>query len=179
MTASVPEAVLGGLLLFVLPGYAVTKALFPEWRIRGEEALLRAVEVGALSLVGSVALTILVGFALGALPGNLFLVQWSDPLLEGILAGIAGVAGAVAVARGAFSRTPPVGPDLAPEPGTDDPARLVRELQTLTREERRLRHALRTERPEGGERSRLEADLADVQRRVEEIKRRREADYGA
>jgi uncharacterized membrane protein len=110
LTASLLEIVAGVLLVFVVPGYAITKATFPEWRLRGPEALLRAVEIGTLSLVLSVTVTILVGFVLGAAPGNYFQASWSDPLLEALLAAITGVALAAAVLRGAFRRVPPAAP---------------------------------------------------------------------
>lgn len=177
MSASPPEILLGLLLVFGLPGYAITKATFPDWRLKGPEALLRAVEVGTLSLVLSVGVTILVGFVLGNLPGGLFQAGWNDPLLEAVLGGITAVALVVGVLRGAFAREPP--PAAVPEasPGEEDPVALVRRLEATNREIRRLRHQLRTLRREDPERSPLEAELADAERRSQELRSGREAEY--
>ena len=101
------EGVAGGLLLFFLPGYAVTKALFPEWRVRGPEGGRRLLETVTLSFVTSVGLTVVVGFGiLDLVPGG-FAATWSDPVLEGALAAVALVGFVAAFFRGAFARTPP------------------------------------------------------------------------
>jgi len=95
------EAIVGGLLLFVVPGFAVARALFPEWRFRGPDGTLRALETATLSFVLSVALTVLVGsLLLGLAPGG-FAAAWSDPVLEVALAAVALVAVAAGVLRGA------------------------------------------------------------------------------
>ncbi len=177
MTASPPEIVAGLLLVFGLPGYALTKATFPEWRVRGPDALLRVVEIGTLSLVLSVGVTILVGFVLGNLPGGLFQAGWSDPLLEAVLAAIAAVALVVAVLRGAFAQTPPVGPASEPSPGEEDPMTLVRTLEATDREIRRLRHQLRTLPSGDPARTSLEAQLEQAQRRSQDLRAGREAQY--
>src|SRR5579871_3522205 len=108
------EAAAGLLLLFVLPGFFTARALFPEWRLSGPEALTRGVETAALSWVVSTAYTVLVGTVLLNLPGAGFSSGWSDPVLEAALAAISGAAAVAAVARGGFSRTVP--PARAPEP---------------------------------------------------------------
>jgi hypothetical protein len=177
VTASPPEVVAGVLLVFALPGYAITKATFPEWRLRGPEALLRAVEVGTLSLVLSVTVTILVGFVLGSLPGSFFQAGWSDPLLEAVLAAVTAVGLVIGVLRGGFSRVPPAGPVPEPTPGEQDPMTLVRTLEETQRQARRLQHALRQLKPDDPERTRLETELADVQRRSQELRASREAEY--
>jgi hypothetical protein len=177
VTASVPEILAGLLLVFVLPGYAITKATFPEWRFRGPDALLRVVEVGTLSLVLSVTVTILVGFVLGNLPGSLFQASWSDPLLEALLATISVVAFVVAVLRGGFSRTPPATPAPEESPGEEDPMSLVQALEETQRHARRLQHAIRQLKPDDPERTRLEAELNDTQRRSQELRSHREAEY--
>jgi len=89
---SVVEGVAGGLLLFFVPGYALTKAVFPEWRVRGRNAGRRLVEVVTLSFVTSIGLTVVVGFGLLDLAPGGFSAAWSDPLLEAALAAVAGVA---------------------------------------------------------------------------------------
>jgi Protein of unknown function (DUF1616) len=177
VTASPPEVLVGLLLVFALPGYGITKATFPEWRFRGPDALLRVVEVGTLSLVLSVTVTILVGFILGNLPGNFFQAGWSDPLLESILAAITAVALVVALVRGGFSRIAPPGPAPEPSPGTEDPMRLVRALEENQRHARRLQHTLRQLKPDDPERARVEAELADTLRRTKELRANREAEY--
>lgn len=177
MTASPPEVFLGILLVFGLPGYAITKATFPEWRLQGPQALLRAVEVGSLSLVLSVTVTILVGFLLGALPGSYFQAGWNDPLLEAALAAIAGVAFVAAVLRGGFRRTAPPGPAEEPDSGVDAPFDLLRELEESRRQERRLRHALRRLRADDPHRADLETELAEAERRTQERLASREAQY--
>lgn len=177
MSASPPEIVLGLLLVFALPGYAITKATFPEWRLRGKEALLRVVEIGTLSLVLSVAVTILVGFVLGNLPGAFFQAGWSDPLLESILASITAVGLAVAVLRGAFRRVPPAPPGMEPSPGEEDPMALLRALEENQRQARRLRHDIRRLSAGDPERSRLEHELEDVLRMSQKLRTRRENEY--
>lgn len=177
MTASPPEILAGVLLVFALPGYGITKATFPEWRLRGANALLRAVEVGTLSLVLSVTVTILVGFVLGNLPGSFFQAGWSDPLLEAILAAISAVGLTIGVLRGGFSKVPPAAPALEPSAGEEDPMALIRALEANQRHARRLEHALRQLKPDDPQRSRLENELADTQRKSQELRASREAEY--
>jgi Protein of unknown function (DUF1616) len=177
VTASIPEIVVGLILVFGLPGYAISKATFPEWRVRGPEALLRVVEIGTLSFVLSVTVTILVGFVLGNLPGSLFQAGWSDPLLELVLAAVSAVALAVAALRGAFNRTPPAAPAPEPSPGEEDPMALLRALEENQRRTRRLQHTLRHLKANDPDRAHLEAELADAERRSQELRAHREADY--
>jgi hypothetical protein len=177
VTASLFEIVAGLLLIFALPGYAITRATFPEWRLRGPEALLRAVEVGTLSLVLSVTVTILVGFVLGNLPGSSFQADWSDPLLEVVLAAITAVALVAAVLRGAFHRLPPPAPVPEPDPGEGAPFALVRALEADRREARRLRHAIRLLKADDPQRARLEEELSATERRTQERLAAREAEY--
>ncbi|MFY9717906.1 MAG: DUF1616 domain-containing protein, partial [Thermoplasmata archaeon] len=58
------EATVGGLLLFVVPGFTLARCLFPEWRFRGPDGARRALETATLAFVLSIALTVLVGSAL-------------------------------------------------------------------------------------------------------------------
>lgn len=177
MSASPPEIVLGLLLVFGLPGYAITKATFPEWRLKGPDALLRTVEIGTLSLVLSVAVTILVGFVLGNLPGAFFQAGWSDPLLESILAFVTAVGLVVAVLRGGFQRVPPMAPAPEPSPGEEDPMALIRALDETQRQARRLQHAIRQLKTDDPERSRLEQQLEDVLRKSRDLRAGREKEY--
>src|SRR5579859_7954789 len=119
MSVSPVEAGVGLLLLFFLPGLALTQAIFPEWRLRGEAAIERIVTTGALALVLSVALTVVVGFGLLNLPVG-FSAAWSDPLLEEILAGIAILGAFVAWRRGAYRRIAPAPPAIESLPGDAD-----------------------------------------------------------
>lgn len=171
------EIVLGFLLVFFLPGYGVTKAVFPEWRVRGVGALRRLVEILTLSFVLSIVLTVLVGYVeLTVAPGG-FRAYWTDPVLEVSLLAVTGVAFALALARGAFRREPPtrVAP---PAPGGDEGAfELTRELDRLGREGRRIRHALRVAASTPSEKDRLETRLREVENERTELERRREAEY--
>ncbi len=175
MSAGLGEAAIGFLLLFVLPGFTVTKAVFPEWRIRGEDALLRATELGTLTLTVSAALVVLVGFGIENGTAAGFQATWSDPVLESALAVLAGVAFAIGWVRGAYRRAPPAAPPREPVPGEEGAWELLRELDGLRREERRLRHSLRTAGT--AERPRLEERLAEV--RAERARRTsaREEEY--
>jgi uncharacterized membrane protein len=177
VTASPPELLAGLLLVFVLPGYAITKATFPEWRLRGPEALLRVVETGTMSLVLSVTVTILVGFVLGSVPGSYFQAGWSDPLLEALLAAITGVALVAAVLRGAFRRSPPPVPIAETASGEEAPFDVMRELEADRREARRLRHALRQLKADDPRRPRIEEELSATERRAQERMAAREAEY--
>ena len=177
MSASPPEILAGLLLVFALPGYAITKATFPEWRLRGPDALLRVVEVGTLSLVLSVTVTILVGFVLGNLPGSYFQAGWSDPLLEALLSAIAAVGLVVAALRGAFSKVPPSAPAPEPSPGEEDPVALLRQLEEAQRQVRRLQHAIRQLKANDPDRTRLEVELGDAERRSQELRTNRETEY--
>jgi hypothetical protein len=172
MTPNAGEIALGLALLFFLPGFAVSRALFPEWRFRG--GWIRVTEILTLSLILSVALTILIGFTLGNLPGALFQASWSDPILEVILGGItiAGLAGAWV--RGGLARVPPAPLRGPAAPGPDRPFELIRALDQLASQERglrrRLRHSAATERP------RLEVEIRELQRRQATLLSAREAD---
>ncbi len=177
MTATILQEVAGFLLVFVVPGYTVTKALFPEWRIRGPEALLRTVEIGTLSLLLSVTFTILVGFILGNLPGALFQASWTNPLLETVLAAVTMVAVVVGLLNGAYRREPPRRTAAEPAPGEDRSWELLETMDALHRQERRLRHQLRAREADDPDRGRLEAELRAVKTRGEELRRAREAEY--
>ena len=172
------EAVLGGLLLFFVPGYAVTKAVFPEWRVRGPDGARRLVEVVTLSFVTSIGLTVLVGYGLLSLAPGGFAAAWSDPVLEAVLAAVALVAAVVAVLRGAFARTPPAPRPTEGGAGEEGAWELSRELERLGRDERRIQHALRTAARSPTEVDRLTKELEDVRAQREALRRAREDQYG-
>lgn len=177
MTAvEIGEAIAGGLLFFVVPGYAVTRAMFPEWRLRGPGKLRRGLETATLSFVLSIGLTVLVGYALlSAAPGG-FAASWSDPLLEVCLAAVAAAGFVAAALQGAFSRSPTPSRAASPEPGGEGAWELTRELDRLHREERRLRRSLRS-----GEDATAAAEarrrLEELGARVDSLERAREDQY--
>ena len=175
--ASIPEAVAGVLLVFFLPGYALTRATFPEWRLRGPEALLRALETCTLAFVLSIVLTVLAGYALlAAAPGG-FQAYWTDPLLEAVLAAIAVVGFAAGWYRGAYRRETPGAPVPPSGDGEEGAWELTRELDRLGREERRLNHLLRTRDGTPSDATRWKEELEQVRARRLELQRAREAEY--
>ncbi|HZY70823.1 MAG TPA: DUF1616 domain-containing protein [Thermoplasmata archaeon] len=169
-----PFAVLGGLLVFVLPGYALTRALFPEWRVRGEGGWVRGVEIASLSLIGSVSMTVLVGFGLLNVSPSGFQASWSEPTLEIVLAAVTVAGLVVAAARGAFSKVPPGGPDSEPDPGFGGGWEVIRQLDRLAREERSLRRSLRTAPPGSEEEMRLRREIEVVRSSAESVRAARE-----
>ncbi len=172
---AVVQAVAGGLLLFFLPGFTIAKALFPERRVRGPQAVGWALELVAIAFVLSVVLTVVVGYLLlvGA-PGG-FSATWGNPLLETGLAAIALVAFVAGWLQGAYAREPrrPARP-VAQEEG---PWELDERLDRLQRERRRLERELRRagtgEAAATGLRERI-AGIVDEERT---LRRRREAEY--
>ncbi len=180
MTAvNLVESLAGGLLLFFVPGYAVTKALFPEWRVRGPDGARRLLEVVTLSFVTSIGLTVVVGFGILSLAPGGFAAAWSDPVLEVALAAVTVLALATAVARGAFARTPPTVPRPEVSSGEEGAWELSRELERLGREERRLQHALRVSKESPAETARLSAELEALRSERDSIRRRREEEYAS
>lgn len=155
------EAVAGLALTFFLPGFALARATFPEWRFRGPNGAVHLLETLALSLFGSVGMTVVLGFGLLNSPVG-FGATWSDPVLFELLAGVTLVGFVAAVLRGAFSSIPPSAPTLEPEGEPDRPFETIRVLEGLKAEERRLRHRLRVLPREDPERPRVEADLEQV-----------------
>lgn len=174
--ASDLEAIAGFLLVFIIPGFCLAKAVFPEWRFRGPSGLRRVVELGTLSFVLSVVLTVLVGYVLLSFAPGGFQAYWSDPVLETILAAISAVALVFAWVRGSFRRMPLV-PTAPPTPSEEGAWELTRDLDRLGREERRLRHRLRVGVEDPTERDRMNNRLEEIRQECEELARRREAQY--
>jgi hypothetical protein len=96
----------GLLLFFFVPGLALARAVFPERRFRGPDGLRGAVELAVLSLVLSVVLTVLVGYALLSVAPGGFSAAWDSPVLEGTLAVVAAGAFVVGLVEGAYARVP-------------------------------------------------------------------------
>jgi len=175
--ASVPEAIAGFLLIFFVPGYALTRAIFPEWRVRGPSGTRRLVEEITLAFVLSVVLTVLVGYVLLVAAPAGFQAYWSDPVVEAVLAGIAVVAFAVAWARGAFARVPPAAPTRTESPSDEGAWEVTRRLDELSREARRVQHQLRVGVADSAERDRLHARLEEIRAERNEVAEHREAEY--
>jgi hypothetical protein len=177
MATPLAEALVGFLLVFVLPGFTIAKALFPEKRVRAAEGLLWAVELATLTVFLSVVLTILVGFALlNVTPGG-FAASWTNPVLEVGLASIAAVGLVVGVLRGAYRTTPPEAPALEPSPGADDGWGLLRRLELAHRDERRLRHTLRRKGLTTAEEDRVHGELDRVTSEIQRLRQEREGQY--
>jgi hypothetical protein len=170
------EAAAGLLLVFVLPGLAWARAVFPEWRYTGPLGLTRVVETATLALLLSVSLTILAGFALTVPGAGGFQASWTDPVLEAVLAGLAVVGAFAAWGRGAFDREPPAAPALEAVPWSDPPRALNVELAGLRQEQRRIRTALRRRDLPAEERIRLESERSALEERSRELERRREGE---
>jgi len=168
--------VVGLLLVFVLPGYTWTRALFPEWRLAGPDAGRRLVETLALTLVLSVSTTIVAGYLLLETPSVGFAATWTDPLLEIVLAAAAAVGFGVAALRGAFARVPPTAPPTEIAPGENDGWPILERLDAIDRERRRLRHQLRHP-PSTAEASRWRDLLTQLDAEADALQRRREAEY--
>ncbi|MGA9840161.1 MAG: DUF1616 domain-containing protein [Thermoplasmata archaeon] len=176
--ASPPEAVAGLFLVFFLPGYALTRAMFPEWRLRGPAAFLRLVETVTLAFVLSVGLTVLAGYLLLTVAPGGFRAYWSDPVLEAVLAGITVVAFVAGWVEGAYRREPPSTHVADGGLGDEGAWELTRELDRLGREERRLNHALRTLAVPSDE-PRIREELTQVRARREELRQVREVEYAS
>lgn len=160
-------------LFFFLPGYLLSRALWPEWRLQGEKALERGVLTVTSALVFSTALTVLVGFYLGNV--GLFQAGPGNPLLEEVLAALSALLLVIGWWRGAFSKTPPPAPSYARVPlaGEEDLEEYVQEMASLAQEERRLVHAIRTSgKTNLRERERMESELEALRTR----RRAKEAD---
>jgi hypothetical protein len=176
----VVEAVAGGLLLFVVPGFAVAKAVFPERRLRSPGGVRWAIELAALALVLSVVLTVVVGYVLLAAAQGGFSASWSDPLLESGLAAIALVAFVVGVLEGAYARRAPARPASATEPEETDPMALARRLDLLQRQRRALERDLRRLPPgDAEEGERLRRRIERLAAEEQELREHQEAEYAA
>jgi Protein of unknown function (DUF1616) len=174
-----PEAIAGLLLVFFLPGYTLTKATFPEWRVRGRVAFLRLLEFVTLALVLSVVLTVLVGYVLlTAAPGG-FQAFWTDPVLEAVLAGTTVLGFVAGWMRGAYRREAPPAPARESAGGDEGAWELSRELDSLGRDERRVAHELRTRAGDPAQEARLREELDRIRVRREQLREHREAEYAA
>ena len=172
---SIPEAFLGGALLFFVPGFTLARAAFPRLRLRGPDGLRGALETITLAFTLSVVLTVLVGFLLLRVAPGGFLANWSDPLLEACLGAIAVVALAVGLLEGGYACTLP--PPPAREPGSEGPWELTRELDRLGAEERRLVRQLSNPRLDSEVPDELKERLDEVRSERRALQEHREAEY--
>ncbi len=172
------ESSAGFLLVFFVPGYTTTRAIFPEWRLRGADAWRRGVEVVTLSFVLSVAWTILVGYLLLAgLPGG-FQAAWANPELEVTLLAVTLITFVAGWTAGAYSTVPPSGREPPTDPGEDGAWELTRALDRNAREARRVTHRLRQAAAHSSEAAELEARLASLDEESMRLRREREEQYG-
>jgi len=172
---AVMEAIAGGALLFVLPGFTVAKAVFPERRVAGREGVRWALELAALTLVLSVVLTVTVGYLLLTVAPGGFSASWNDPLLEIVLAAIGVVAFAAGWLEGAYDREPPT-PQAQPPEESAGAWELGRELDRLQRERRTLERELR--RSGASDRTaQLRERLDRLVEAEQSLRRGREAEY--
>ncbi len=173
-----PEAVVGLALLFFLPGFGLARATFPEWRFRGPTGTIHLLETLTLSLVTSVGLTIVVGFALRNTSFG-FGATWANPNVLEVLAALTALGLGVAWVRGAFSAIPPPAPGLPEERGNVGAFETIRELDGLAALERRLRHRRRVAAADDPERPKIDRELADVESRRASILAAREEELRA
>ena len=167
---AIPAAA-GLLLAFFLPGAAVAAAVFPE-KVRRGAGWAGPLEIAVLGIVGSVALTILLGSLLTALPSG-FGTSSSNPSIW-VADGAVVVVGLIAW----FVRRNAVAPE--PDPPADTEAwEDLRALERAAREERTLRRALRSGSLAPKERSELEERLAVVRIAREERVRAAEARHAS
>jgi uncharacterized protein DUF1616 len=176
-STSLLEASAGLLLVFFLPGYTTTRAVFPEWRLRGVDAWRRGVEIVTLSFVLSIGWAVVVGYLLLAgAPGG-FQASWTNPELEVALLAIALVTFLVGWRAHAYARNPPATVASPTEPGEEGAWELTRHLDHLAREERRLEHALRVTGSSGAESEALRAQLSGLREESSRLRQNREQQY--
>jgi len=156
--------VFGLLLIFVLPGVALIKWMFPR---PGElDAEYNGIYILALGMTTSVCITILLGFVLGSLPpGDDGTGYFDGPLILGSLVSVTIIFFILGWWRGAYPWLGLVHPGLARFPMPSDAPRttkrhddLVARIEELTKEhdglKREIKDALKRERTHG----RKEAD---------------------
>ncbi|HEV2428471.1 MAG TPA: DUF1616 domain-containing protein [Thermoplasmata archaeon] len=172
------EAWTGFLFVFFLPGFALTRAVYPEQRAFRPLNLLIALQQSVLAVVLSVVLTILVGFLWLGTPTGVQ-AHWTSPLLEASLGGVTLVGFAAAALRGSFARVPPSASRGEDAPGESHPLELVRALDRLARDERRLRNRLRVLGAGSSEADEIERSLKRLRGEADRLRAEREAEYAA
>ncbi len=163
----------GIVLLFVLPGLTVARAVFPERRFRGPSGLRGAVELFVMAFVLSVVLTVLVGYLLLTAAPSGFSAAWTSPTLEVALAAVALVAFGAGAVRGGWGRTIPPAAAPAPDAGLEGAWEVSQELDRIGAQ----RRALRAGRRAGAGGSEDDAALARLGDAEAAVASRREAEY--
>lgn len=173
-------AVVGGLLIFFLPGYTLTRLLWPERRVRGSGGLRTLLETVTLAFVLSVTLTVLVGYLLlTASPGG-FQSYWSDPALEEVLAAVVVVTFVAGAVRGAYGRARSrPRPAEGTREGEEGAWELTRHLERLGRRERELERAIAGSERASPQETRLREELRAVVAERDDLRRKREDEYAA
>lgn len=194
MAANPAVIVVGLVLLFFAPGFFLLHALFPGRRYFGP---FHPVAMPTLSIVTSVAVLVVVGTALGFLPGGPDGRGWFQgsqtgaPILESVLGGVSALLFIAAWWRGAF---PLLGRSTEypkwTERGEPEEITLLRDLrleeERLRLESRRVRKRARESR-DPGVRSALNEAAADLEKERKDLvakardieKRAGERRYGA
>jgi len=176
-TTALFESTAGLLLLFFLPGYTTTRAVFPEWRIRGADPWRRGVEVVTLSFVLSIVWTVVIGYVLLAFVPGGFQAPWTNPELEVVLL-VVTVAAFIAGWRvGAYGRVPPPAYRPPVDPGGEGAWELTRELDRLAREERRIEHAIRVAGSSEPSAADLQRQLSSLRKESSRLRQEREREY--
>ena len=176
-TIGLLDAFVGLLLLFFVPGYTTTRAIFPEWRVRGSDAWRRGVEIVTLSFVLSIGWTVVVGYGLlAAVPGG-FQASWSNPELEVALLVVSLVAFIAGWRVGAYTSDPPPTPREPRDPGGEGAWELTVALDHNAREQRRLEHALRRTGKDGADAGALRNQLTSLREESSRLRQEREREY--
>jgi len=182
------QIVAGLLLIFVLPGTMLIKAMFPRPGELDEE--YNGLYVMTLGMATSICITILVGFVLGSLPERSGGKGWFDaPFIVAGLVSVTLVFFVVAWWRGAFPWLGLLHKGLARFPmpaeapsGTKRHDELLSQIELMTRErdalKREVKDMLRRERAHGRElsdhyrerREKAEAELKTVNERLDRAK---------
>lgn len=159
MAFEILRIIFGILLIFVLPGWMLIKAMFPRPGELDEE--YNTLYVLTLGMATSVCLTILVGFVLGSMPLQDDGTGWFDtPYLVAGLVGLTVVFFVLGWWRGAYPWLGLLHPSLARFPmpseaprGTKRHDELLARIEELTKEHDRLKREvkdlLRRERTHG------------------------------
>ena len=159
MALEIIQLIFGILLIFVLPGTMLIKAMFPRPGELDEE--YNGIYVLALGMATSICLTILAGFVLGSLPVRDDGTGYFDrPLIIGSLLGMTIVFFLIGWWRGAYPWLGLLHPKLARFPmpaeaprGTKRDDELMARIEDLTREhdalKREVKDLLKRERTHG------------------------------
>ncbi len=161
-------------LFFFLPGFVWVRALWPEKRFRGPEAVENVVEGLTAGFLLSLALTILIGFGLGNGPGT-FQAAPSDPLLETILAILTAGGLAAGWLRGGWGPHSTAG-GAEPSSPPEDLEGTISRFEDMEAEERELSRALKGSRG-AGEASGLRQRLADLRARRRAAEQQRQQEF--